>query len=495
VTEIQYEGKGGTAESAKGGASLLEKIIREGRMARDEAQESHARDIVGEFVNQVLEKRMTVDSDTMVMVEKRIAQIDELISNQLSEILHTPEFQRLEASWRGLHFLVKNTETSGRLKLRVLHVTKKELASDLERTMEFDQSSFFKKIYEDEFGTFGGQPFSVLIGDYEFGRSAADVTLLQKIASVAAASHAPFITAASPQLFDLDRFTDLGQPRDLAQLFESSELAKWRTLRESEDSRYITLTLPRILLRLPYGPDTTPVEEFNFVEDVDGKDHGKYLWGNAAYALGQRINEAFALYGWGACIRGVEGGGVVTGLPSHTFATGSGDHSIKGPVEVAITDRREKELDDLGFMALSLRKGTEVSVFFGSKTINKPKEFDTPEATANALVSSQLPYILAASRFAHYLKAIMRDKVGSFANASSVEAFLNRWIGKYIELNDEAPMVLKAQRPLREAKVQVSDVPGRPGSYRAVVFLRPHFQLNELTASIRLVADLPQSTS
>jgi type VI secretion system protein ImpC len=470
---------------------LLDRIIQEGKMARDESQQAYARDLVGEFVNQILDEGMTVSKDTVASIEARVAQIDQLLSEQLNEILHHEEFQRLEAAWRGLHFLVMNTETSTKLKLRLLNVTKKELLNDLEKATEFDQSALFKKIYEEEYGTFGGHPFGLLVGDFEFGRHPQDMALLEKLSGVAAAAHAPFIAAASPRLFDMDGFTEIGVPRDLSKIFESAELIKWRSFRDSEDSRYVTLLLPHILLRLPYGPATVPVEGFNFQEDVDGRDHKKYLWGNPAWALGQRITNAFALYGWCAAIRGVEGGGIVEGLPTHTFKTDEGDIALKCPTEIAITDRREKELDSLGFIGLIHCKGSDYAAFFGGQTTQKPKVYDTNEANANARISAMLPYILAASRFAHYIKAIMRDKIGSFMTADAVATYLNRWIGNYVMGRDNAGQSLKAQYPLREARVDVTETPGKPGAYKAVVFLRPHFQLEELTTSIRLVAQLP----
>jgi type VI secretion system protein ImpC len=487
------ETQAATESSAAAAAelSLLDQIISKGKLARDEQQKPRAKDLVGEFVNQILDEGMTVSRDTMAMIQAQIARIDEMLSNQLNEILHHPDFQKLEASWRGLHFLVMNTETSTRLKLRLLCASKAEIFKDLDQAIEFDQSQLFKKIYEEEYGTFGGNPFSVLVGDYEFGRHPQDMALLEKLSGVAAAAHAPFISAASPRLFDMDAFTELGNPRDLSKIMESTELIKWRSFQQSEDSRYVTLVLPHILLRLPYGPDTTPTEEFNFVEDTDGRDHKKYLWGNAAWALTQRITNAFALYGWCAAIRGVEGGGMVTGLPTHTFKTDEGDVALKCPTEIAITDRREKELDSLGFVSLCHCKGTDYAAFFGGQTTQKPKVYDTDAANANARISARLPYILAASRFAHYLKVICRDKIGSFQTKDTLTQFLNRWMGMYVLGTDDAGQELKAQFPLREARVDVYDVAGKPGAYRAVAFLRPHFQLEELTASVRLVAELP----
>ncbi|MCG8604533.1 type VI secretion system contractile sheath large subunit [bacterium] len=427
--------------------------------------------------------------DPSFFIEYRIAQIDQMISAQLSEIMHSKEFQRLEASWRGLHALVFNSETGTRLKLRLLDAQQKEVQDDLDNAVEFDQSGLFKKVYEDEYGLFGGSPYSALLADFEFGREPKDVSLLQKASNVAAAAHAPLITAAAPSLFDLDSFVDLDKPRDLAKIFESAELIKWRAFRDSEDSRYVTLTLPHTLMRLPYGPETNPVEEFNFLESADNPTD--FLWGNAAWALGQRITEAFARYGWTAAIRGYEGGGLVTGLPIYTFKSEDGLITVRVPTEVAITDRREKELSDLGFISLIYRKGTDQAAFFGGQTANKPKVYIQDDATANARLSASLPYMLAASRFAHYIKVIMRDRVGSFMSQADVSTLLNRWISQYVLLNDSAGQETKAQYPLREARIDVTSDPRKPGRYMAVVFLRPHFQLEELTVSIRLVAELP----
>lgn len=438
--------------------------------------------------------------DPALLIQYRIGLIDEIISKQLSEILHDRKFQQLEASWRGLHDLVFNSETGTRLKLRLLNVPKQKLQDDLDNAVEFDQSALFKKVYEEEYGVFGGSPYSALLVDYEFTRKPQDINLLEKLSNVAAAAHAPVIAAAAPELFDLDTFTKLDQPRDLAKIFEGAESIKWRGFRDSEDSRYLALVLPHVLMRLPYGPNTVPVGEFNFVEDVvvtpdelaKGKpESAKFLWGSAAWALGQRITTAFSLYGWTAAIRGYEGGGLVSGLPIYTYKTDHGDVAVRIPTEVAITDRREKELSDLGFIALCYRKETDAAAFFGGQTTNKPKAYLQDEATANARLSSQLPYMMAASRFAHYIKVMMRDKIGSFMTQDNVATFLNRWIAQYVLLNDSAGQETKARYPLREARVDVTADPARPGCYRAVVFLRPHFQLEELTVSIRLVTQLP----
>jgi type VI secretion system protein ImpC len=427
-----------------------------------------------------------------MFINKRIQVIDEIVSNQVNEVLHHADFQKLEASWRGLYFLVSNTECGSRLKLRLLNATKKELLEDLEKALEFDQSSIFKKIYEEEYGTFGGHPYSCLVGDYEFSRLPQDQELLRKLSGIAAAAHAPFIAAADPKLFHMESFENLSTPRDLTKLFESSDMATWRSFRQSEDSRYVTLALPHVLTRLPYGPDTVPVDGLNFVEKVDGLDNKKFCWGNAAYALAQRITHAFAAYGWTAAIRGVEGGGLVESLPAYTFKSPDGDLILKCPTEITITDRREKELSDLGFIALCHCKGTDYAAFFGGQTSQEPKVYNLADATANANLSARLPYILASSRFAHYIKSIMRDKVGSFMTKNEVSVYLNNWIANYVLLNDGASQAIKAQYPLREARVDVEDIPGKPGSYRAIIYLRPHFQLEEFTASIRLVANLPK---
>ncbi|MFD2264257.1 type VI secretion system contractile sheath large subunit [Lacibacterium aquatile] len=471
--------------------SLLDRIVADGKMAIDDSQKDHARDLIAEFVDQVVGQSDKMTKDVVEAINLRIAQIDELITAQLNEVLHTPAFQKLESTWRGLHYLVMNAETGSKLKIRVINASKGDVLKDLEKAVEFDQSTLFKMIYEEEYGTFGGTPYGLLVGDYEFGRHPQDIALLEKISNVAAAAHAPFIAAAAPKMFDMLQFTDLGVPRDLAKIFESTEMIKWRSFRNSEDSRYVALTLPHTLLRLPYGPDTKPVEGVNFIEDVDGTDHSKYLWGNASWALAERICAAFSQHGWCAAIRGVEGGGKVEGLPTHTFRTDEGEIALKCPTEIAITDRREKELSDLGFISLVHCKNTDFAAFFGAQTANKPKLYNTNEANANAHLSSVLTYILAASRFAHYIKVMMRDKIGSFASKVSVEQFLNKWLANYILLMDDATQSQKAKYPLREGRVDVTEVPGRPGAFRATVFLRPHFQLEELTASIRLVAELP----
>ena len=472
-------------------AGLLDQILTEGKMARDDFQKERSKDMISEFIDQVMSGELTMSSSVDATINARIAEIDRLLSSQMNEILHHEDFQKLEGSWRGLHHLVKNSLTGTMLKIRVMQATKKDLLKDFERALEFDQSAMFKKIYEEEYGTFGGAPYGALIGDFEFGNHPQDIALLESLSQVAAAAHAPFLSAASADMFGWDEFSEMTNVRDVSKIFDRTEYMKWRSFRESEDSRYVGLTLPHTLGRVPYGEATKPTENFRFEEDVDGTDHSKYLWTNAAYALGTRLTEAFSMHGWCVAIRGVEGGGLVDGLPTHTFETDEGEVAMKCPTEVAITDRREKEFADNGFIPLVHCKGEDYAAFFATQSANKAKKYDTDEANANARLSSQLQYIFAVSRFSHYLKSMMRDKIGSFMSQKDAQRFLNRWIKNYVTEDDEASATVKARYPLRDARVDVAEVPGKPGAYRAVAFLRPHFQLDELSVSLRLVADLP----
>ncbi len=475
--------------------SILDQIVEQGRLARDGDAKTRQdkKDLIREFVAQVMDGAMTVSKEAEVMITQRIAQIDHLISIQLNEVLHHPAFQKLEGSWRGLKYLMDQSETSVMLKIRVLNVTKRELLRDMQRAAEFDQSALFKKIYEEEYGVFGGAPFAAMIGDYEFTKHPEDVELLEKVSNVAAAAHAPFLSAASPEMFNMDSFTQIGNPRDIGKIFDTTEYAKWKSFRMSEDSRYVGLCLPHVLIRLPYGKAGASVDEFNYEEGVDGTDHSKYLWSNAAYCMGARLTNAFARYGWCAAIRGVEGGGLVEGLPTHNFTTDEGEIALKCPTESPITDRREKELADWGFVPLVHCKDTDYAAFFSVQSCQKPKLYDKDAANANARLSTQLPYMMAVSRFAHYLKAMMRDKIGSFMSRSDCQFFLNQWIQHYVAVGDVGPTI-KAQKPLSAASIEVAEVPGKPGCYRAVAFLKPHFQLDELSVSLRLVAELPANT-
>ncbi|MDR1488540.1 MAG: type VI secretion system contractile sheath large subunit [Holosporales bacterium] len=473
-------------------AKILDILLHEYKMARFSEQEDAAVDLLRELVLEVSEMaEPPADESIITFLVRRMTEIDELLTIQTNEIIHHPDFQKLEGSWMGLHYFVMNTETSTRLKIRVMNATIGDIRDDLMKAVEFDQSALFKKIYEEEYGTFGGNPYSCLIGDYYFSNHPQDIALLELISSVAAAAHTPFLAAASPAFFNIDSFEALPLPRDLAKIFESPDFVKWNSFRNSEDSRYVSLILPRILMRLPYGPETLPVEDFNFSENVGVGDTTKFCWGNPAYALGQRITNAFALYSWTAAIRGVEGGGKVENLPAYVFKTLEGDKMVKCPTEVAITDRREKELSDLGFISLCYSKGSDFAVFFGAQTAQRPKVYNLDDANANASISARITYILAASRFAHYIKVIMRDKIGSFLTKENVELYLNTWLSSYVLLNDDAPAEAKAKYPLREGRIDVYDEPGKPGSYKSVIYLRPHFQMEELTASIRLVTNLP----
>lgn len=473
---------------------LLDKIIDESRVAHSESERHRAKDIIEELVAQVLNGVVVVSENLSASIDARIAEIDRLISEQLSEVMHAPEFQAMESAWTGLQYLCKQTSSGTQLKIKLFNATKRELVKDFKAAIDFDQSALFKKVYEEEFGTFGGAPFGALIGQFDITRQPEDMYFVDQMSHVAAAAHSPFITAAAPQLFGLDSFTELGKPRDMAKVFDTVEYAKWRSFRESEDSRYVGLVLPRFLGRLPYNPiDGEVTEGFNFVEDVDGSDHSKYLWCNAAFAFASRLTTAFELHGWCAAIRGVEGGGLVEDLPTHTFRTDDGEVALKCPTEISITDRREKELSDLGFIPLVHCKNTDYAAFFGAQSTQKPKKYDLDSANANASLSAQLQYMFAVSRIAHYMKAMMRDKIGSFASAANVQSYLQRWVDHYVTADDSASQETKAQYPLREASVEVNEVPGKPGVYRAVAFIRPHFQLDELSVSLRLVAELPKS--
>ena len=471
---------------------LLEKIFKEGRLAPTEEERGVAKEWVEALVEQVLTDEMKVSSDMEAMLNARIAAIDQALTNQLNAIMHAEKFQKLEASWRGLKYFVFQTETSTMLKIKVLNISKSDLQKDLSKASEFDQSALFKMVHDQGYGVLGGDPYAVLIGDYEFGRHPQDLEVLEKMSNLAAAAHAPFISAASTKMFNWDSFTELNSPRDLANIFDNDAYIRWKSFRESDDSRYVGLVLPHVLMRLPYGKETAPVEAFDFEEDVNGQDHSKYLWGNAAYALAARITDAFAKYEWCAAIRGVEGGGLVEGLPLHTFAE-DGGIGKKIPTEIAIPDRRENEFAKLGFIPLCYYGGTDSAAFIGTQSTQKPAVYLDDDANANSNLSARLQYILAVSRFAHYLKAMMRDRIGAFMSREQCEIFLNKWISNYVLLDDLASQEQKAKFPLRNAEIKVTEIPGKPGAYSATAHLQPHFQLEELNISLRLVAKLPVS--
>jgi type VI secretion system protein ImpC len=420
------------------------------------------------------------------------------MSEQINLVLHHADFQKLESAWRGLHYMVNNTETDETLKIRVMSISKQDLGKTLKRYKgtAWDQSPLFKKLYEEEYGQFGGEPFGALVGDYHFDHSPPDVELLAEMSKIAASAHAPFITGASPSVMQMESWGELANPRDLTKIFTTPEYAAWRSLRESDDARYLAMCMPRFLGRLPYGPKTSPVDLFNFEEDTDGADHDKYAWCNAAYAMATNINRSFKEYGWCSRIRGIESGGAVENLPSHTFPTDDGGVDMKCPTEIAISDRREAELSKNGFLAMIHRKNSDFAAFIGAQSLQKPAEYDDPDATSNAALAARLPYLFACNRFAHYLKCMVRDKVGSFKSREAMERWLNDWILQYVD-GDPANSSehTKAERPLAAAEVVVEEVEGAPGYYQSKFFLKPHYQLEGLSVSLRLVSKLPSEKS
>ena len=489
-TENQASALKGVAYEGGDFAELLNKQFK----PKTEEAKSAVESAVLTLAQQALADTKLISGDVMKTIESMIAEIDNKLSAQVNEILHDPEFQQLEGSWRGLHYLVNNTETDEMLKIRVMNISKADLGKTLKRYKgaAWDQSPLFKRIYEEEFGQFGGEPFGCLVGDYYFDHSPMDVELLGEMGKVASSAFAPFIAAADPGLMQMNSWQELSNPRDITKIFTTPEYAGWRSLRESEDSRFIGLAMPRFLARLPYGSKTSPVEEFNFEEETGNADHNKYTWANSAYAMAVNINRAFKLYGWCARIRGVESGGAVEGLPTHTFPTDDGGVDMKCPTEIAITDRREAELAKNGFMPLLHRKNSDVAAFIGAQSLNKPAEYDDPDATANAALSARLQYMFACARFSHFLKCMVRDKVGSFRERADMEKWLNGWIMNYVDGDPaNSSEVTKAQKPLAAAEVVVEEIPGAPGYYSSRFYLRPHYQLEGLTVSLRLVSKLP----
>jgi type VI secretion system protein ImpC len=446
------------------------------------------------LAQQALSQTQLIGSDVINSIQAMIAELDQKLSEQINLILHHAEFQQLESAWRGLHHLVNNTETDEQLKIRVMNVSKAELHKNLKKFKgtAWDQSPVFKRIYEEEYGQFGGEPFGCLVGDYYFDQSPPDVELLGEMAKIAASAHAPFIAAASPNLMQMSSWQELANPRDLTKIFGTAEYAGWRSLRESDDAKYIGLAMPRFLARTPYGAKTNPVESFNFEEDTASADHSKYTWANAAYAMAVNINRSFKEFGWCSKIRGIESGGAVEGLPTHSFPTDDGGVDMKCPTEIAISDRREAELAKNGFMPLVHRKNSDFAAFIGAQSLQKPAEYDDPDATSNANLAARLPYLFACCRFAHYLKCIVRDKVGSFKEKDDMAKWLNKWIMNYVDGDPtNSSETTKAQKPLAAAEVIVEEIPGNPGYYSSKFFLRPHYQLEGLSVSLRLVSKLP----
>ncbi|MDP9157455.1 MAG: type VI secretion system contractile sheath large subunit [Pseudomonadota bacterium] len=471
---------------------LLQKAFKPRTDKAKEAVESAVRTLA----EQVLQDTHLVSEDALATIESLIAKIDEKLSAQVNVILHTEQFQQLESAWRGLHYLVTNTESDETLKLRVLNISKNDLHRSLRKYkgVAWDQSPLFKKLYEEEYGQFGGEPYGALVADYYFDNSGPDVDFLTQMGKISAAAHAPFIAGADPAVMLMDSWQELANPRDLTKIFQTPEHAAWRSLRDSDDSRYIGLAMPRFLARTPYGAKTSPVEEFDFEEDTAGADASKYAWANAAYAMAVNINRSFKTYGWCSRIRGIESGGAVENLPVHAFPTDDGGVDMKCPTEIAISDRREAELAKNGFMPLVHKKNSDFAAFIGAQSLNKPVEYEDPDATANANLAARLPYLFACSRFAHYLKCIARDKVGSFKEKDDMQRWLQDWILQYVDGDPENSSELtKARRPLAAAEVVVEEVEGNPGYYTSKFFLRPHYQLEGLTVSLRLVSKLPSA--
>lgn len=470
-------------------SALLAKEFKPGTEAANQVNTA-----VATLAQYALKDVTKISDDAIKSIQAIIASLDQKITEQLNLVLHHPDFQKLEGAWRGLHYLVNNTETDEMLKIKVLNISKNELGKTLKKFKgtAWDQSPLFKKLYEEEYGTFGGEPFGCLVGDYHFDHSPQDVELLGEMAKISASAHTPFISGVAPSVLQMESWSELANPRDLTKIFQTPEYAAWRSLRESEDSRYIGLAMPRFLSRLPYGSKTDPVEEFDFEEDTSGADSSKYTWSNAAYAMAVNINRSFKYYGWCSQIRGVESGGAVEGLPVHSFPTDDGGVDMKCPTEIAITDRREAELAKSGFMPLLHKKNTDFAAFIGAQSLQKPAEYEDPDATANANLAARLPYLFATCRFAHYLKCIVRDKIGSFKEREDMESWLNTWISQYVLTNPAvATEKDKARRPLAGAEVVVEEVEGNPGYYQSKFFLRPHYQLEGLTVSLRLTSKLP----
>jgi type VI secretion system protein ImpC len=493
-TEQEHAPAPEAAAATQAGPSLLDMAIKHTRQTAPD----RAKELLQALTQQALEGTVTFDKNVGHTLERGIAAIDRAISKQLAAILHHPKFQKLEGSWRGLRHLVMNSETGEDLKIKVLNIDKRTLFKDLDKAAEFDQSQMFKKMYENEFGTPGGEPYGALVGDYEFSNHPEDIDMLTKLSSISAAAFCPFISSVAPGMFGFDSFEEMNKPRDIAKIFETVDYAKWKAFRETEDSRFVSLVMPRVMARLPYGDKTVGVEEFHFEEfeqNAAGKlkeiPHEQFCWTNAAYHMAANMTRAFSNTGFCVAIRGAESGGKVESLPVYNYTTPEGDKAMKCPTEVQITDRREAELSSQGFLSLGHYKDTDAAVFFGAQTVQKPQKYDNPNASANAEISARLPYIMAMSRFTHYLKVIGRDKIGSYAEATDVTRILNQWISQFVIGNANPSKEQKEKYPLAEAQVLVREIPGSPGSYNAVVHMRPWLQFEELTTSMRVVARIP----
>ena len=488
----QDQGAQAVVEEGDQFAALLQKEFK----PKTDRARAEVENAVRTLAEQALRETTVVSDDVFGTIKAIIAEIDKKLSDQVNAIMHSERFQQVESAWRGLHYLVNNSETDEMLKIRVMNISKKDLAKTLKKYKgtAWDQSPLFKKLYEEEYGQLGGEPYGSLVGDYYFDHTPGDVELLGQMAQVAAAAHAPFLAAASPTSMGMDSWQELANPRDLAKIFSSPEYAGWRSLRESDDAKYVGLAMPRFLSRVPYGAKTSPVEEFNFEEETGGGDHSKYTWSNAAYAMAVNINRAFKQYGWCTAIRGVESGGAVEELPVHTFPSDDGGVDMKCPTEIAISDRREAELANCGFMPMIHRKNTDVAAFIGAQSLQKPAEYSDPDASANARLSARLPYLFASCRFAHYLKCMVRDKVGSFKERADMQLFLHNWVQQYV-LGDpsRAGDEMKAKKPLAGAEVVVEEIEGNPGYYSAKFYLRPHYQLEGVNVTLSLTSKLPSA--
>lgn len=496
MAELEKQGSALAGMTLEGNdfASLLKKEFK----PKTEEARNAVEQAVQTLAQQALANATIISGDAIRSIEAMIAAIDKKLTEQVNLIIHHEDFQKLESAWRGLHYLVNNTETDEQLKIRVMNISKQDLGKTLKRFKgaAWDQSPLFKKLYEEEYGQFGGEPYGALVGDYHFDHTPPDVELLGEMAKVAAAAHAPFVTGASPSVMQMESWQELANPRDLTKIFGTPEYAAWRSLRESDDARYLAMCMPRFLSRLPYGSKTNPVDEFAFEEDTEGSDHSKYTWSNAAYAMATNINRSFKQYGWCSRIRGIESGGAVENLPTHSFPTDDGGVDMKCPTEIAISDRREAELSKNGFLSMIHRKNSDFAAFISGQSLQKPQEYDDADATANASLAARLPYLFACNRFAHYLKCIVRDKVGSFRSREAMQDWLNEWILKYVDgdpLNSSEET--KARRPLAAAQVEVEEIEGQPGYYQSRFFLKPHYQLEGLTVSLRLVSKLPSEKS
>ena len=496
MAELEKQGSALAGMTLEGNdfAALLKK---EFKPKTDEAK-SAVEQAVQTLAQQALSNTKIISGDAVRSIEAMIAALDKKLTEQVNKIIHHEDFQKLESAWRGLHYLVNNTETDEQLKIRVFNVSKSDLGKTLKRYKgtAWDQSPLFKKLYEEEYGQFGGEPYGALVGDFHFDHTPPDVELLTEMSKLAASAHAPFITGASPSVMQMESWQELANPRDLTKIFTTPEYAAWRSLRESDDARYLAMCMPRFLARLPYGAKTSPVDEFDFEEDTADATHNKYSWANAAYAMAVNVNRSFKTYGWCSRIRGIESGGAVENLPTHSFPSDDGGVDMKCPTEIAISDRREAELSKNGFLSMIHRKNSDFAAFISGQSLQKPQEYDDPDATANAALAARLPYLFACNRFAHYLKCIVRDKVGSFRSRESMQDWLNEWILNYVDGDPaNSSEETKARRPLAAAQVEVEEIEGAPGYYQSKFYLKPHYQLEGLTVSLRLVSKLPSEKS